>query len=102
MFGGAGVSAVKLPAIIAYNRRKDCAHQMLDSIEKLLEEPVVVHLGNHPQNNSTLQKRAKQIEEGGNPFIAPDSWRNFLTSHKARIKEIIAENEELLKQITDL
>lgn len=102
MFGGAGVSAVKLPAIIAYNRRKDCAYQMLDSIEKLLEEPVVVHLGNHPQNNSTLQKRAKQIEEGGNPFIAPDSWRNFLTSHKARVEEIIADNEELLKQITDL
>ena len=87
------------PSIVTYNRRKDCAHQMLSSIEKLLEEPVVVHLGNHPANNATLKKRNQQLKEGGNPFIAPDSWREFLTAQKANVEKIIAENEEIMKQI---
>lgn len=102
MFGGAGLSAIMAPAIVALNRRRDCAHQMLSSVEKLLEEPVVVHLGNHPQNNATLEKRNRQLKEGGNPFIAPDSWRKFLTAQKTKVERIIADNEEIKKQLGDL
>lgn len=102
MFGGAGLSAIMAPAIVADNRRKDCAHQMLSSIEKLLAEPVIVHLGNHPGNNATLEKRNRQLKEGGNPFIAPDSWQNFLLAQKTKVEEIIANNEEIMQQIGDI
>jgi hypothetical protein len=36
---------------------------MLSSIDKIWNEPVVVHIGNHPYNNHTLEKRAKQLAE---------------------------------------
>lgn len=101
MFGGAGINAIKLPYIAYNDRNEDCIQQMLCSIEKLLNEPVVVHLGNHPGNNHTLEKRAKQLEEGGNPFIAPDSWHTFLTELREKVEKIIIHNENLEKEISE-
>ena len=101
-YGGAGINAITLPYIVRNERSEDCAHQMLASIDKVWDEPVVVHIGNHPYNSQTLEKRAKQLEEGGNPFIAPESWHNFLSDMKIKIEKIIAENEEMEKQISNL
>ena len=93
MLGGAGVNALTLPYIYHNEREEDPAHQMLRSIEKIWDEPVAIHLGNHPGNNKTLQKRERQLKEGGNPFIAPESWHNFLEELKARVEKIIIDNE---------
>ena len=99
LFGGAGLGAVSLP-YMAYNEDGDDTPQkMLSSIEKLSKEPVMVHLGNHAYNSHTVQKREKQIVEGGNPFIGADSWKTFLSELKEKVTEIIAKNEELDKQL---
>ena len=99
-YGGAGINAITLPYIFRNGRCADCPQQMLSSIDKVWDEPVVVHLGNHPYNNHTLEKREKQIAEGGNPFIAPDSWHNFLNELKTKINTIIKDNEEMEKEIS--
>ena len=97
MYGGAGINAITLPYIHHNKAPLDSAHQMLRSIERIYNEPVSVHLGNHPYNNHTLEKRQQQIEEGGNPFIAPDSWRNFLDAQREKTLKIIKDNEEIEK-----
>ena len=97
MFGGAGTNAVKLPYIFVNKLSEDMPYQMLDSVEKLRKEPVMVHLGNHPGNNHTLEKY-EQLKEGGNPFIDADSWGNFLSNLKVTIEKIIENNNELKKQ----
>lgn len=79
LFGGAGTNAMTRPYTAHNAEPLNATDMMLDSIDRIWNEPVVVHLGNHPYNNRTMQKRAKQVEEGGNPFIAPDSWHSFLT-----------------------
>ena len=99
MFGGAGVNAITLPYITYNEAPEDAPLQMLRSIDKLLCEKVVIHLGNHPGNNRTLEKREQQLKEGGNPFIDPDGWREFLIGLKAKINAIIAQNEALEKQM---
>ena len=101
-YGGAGISAVTLPYVFYNERSEDSAQQMLASIEKIWDEPVVVHIGNHPYNSYTFEKRTKQIEEGGNPFIDPDSWHTFLSELKTNIEKKIAENEEMKKEISEL
>ena len=93
MYGGAGINAISLPYIHRNQRSADCPKEMLASIDLVYNEPVVVHIGNHPYNSLTLEKRAKQLAEGGNPFIAPDSWHNFLDGLRAKIKGVIAEKE---------
>ena len=101
MYGGAGVNAITLPYIHHNGAPIDSAEKMLASIERVYNEPVTVHLGNHPYNSKTLEKREKQLKEGGNPFIAPESWREFLDSLKEKIKKVIRDNEELEKYIAE-
>ena len=102
MLGGAGVNALTLPYICYNKRKEDPARQMLRSIEKIWDEPVVVHLGNHPANNNTLEKREKQLKEGGNPFIDSESWHTFLDDLKTKTKKIMADNETLEKEISEM
>lgn len=100
MYGGAGVNAITLPYIHYNENPEDSAQQMLASIDSVYNEPVVVHIGNHPYNNHTLEKREKQLLEGGNPFIAPDSWHEFLDDLKVKVKETIKKNEDLEKKLS--
>jgi metallo-beta-lactamase class B len=99
LFGGAGVNALTLPYICYNEDPEDCPQQMLNSIEKIWNEPVVVHLGNHPYNSCTFEKYEKQLKEGGNPFIAPDSWHKFLGELKEKVEKIIEDNEKLEKEV---
>ena len=101
LFGGAGVNAISLPYVFHNESPADSAEQMLASIDKIWDEPVVVHLGNHPYNNRTLEKREQQLREGGNPFIAPDSWHTFLGDMKEKIKKIMADNAALEKEMQE-
>lgn len=102
MYGGAGVNAVSLPYIATLKKAPDSPYIMLDSIDKIWDEPVTVHLGNHPYNNKTFEKREEQIKNGGNPFIAPDSWHEFLTNLKQKIRNVIKSNEELEREMEEL
>ena len=102
MFGGAGVNAVTLPYIVHNGRKEDCAQQMLSSIKNIWDRPVVVHIGNHPKNNNTMEKRDQQLKKGGNPFVAPDSWHTFLGELITKIENIIAENKKMEKEISEL
>lgn len=96
LFGGAGLTALTVEYMKSISLPLDMPQRMLDSLDRMEREPVVIHLGNHPANNDTLQKRERQLREGGNPFIAPDSWRNFLRTVRAQTLEIMAENEKEL------
>ncbi len=100
MYGGAGINAITLPYIHYNEAPEDSAQQMLANIDLIYNEPVVVHIGNHPHNNHTLEKRAKQLLEGGNPFIAPDSWHEFLDDLKVKVQKTISNNEELEKKLS--
>lgn len=97
LFGGAGVSAMKLPSMLHYELPLDMPQRMLASLELIKDEPVAIHLGNHPHNNNTLKRRERQLKEGGNPFIKTTSWQSFLTTIQQKTQKIIEENAELAK-----
>lgn len=99
LFGGAGVNALTLKYIYKKDLPKDSPEQMLRSIEMIRGIPVDIHLGNHPGNNKTLEKRQAQIENGGNPFIDENSWGDFLNSLEKRVRAIIEENNKLEEEL---
>ena len=74
---------------------------MLRSIERIWDEPVDIHLGNHPGNNRTLDKRAQQLRDGGNPFIDPTSWRTFLQKLRTDTETVIEQNAALERELTE-
>ena len=94
LFGGAGTGAITLDYMMALGLPLDMPQRMLASLDRLEQEPVTIHLGNHPENNQTLQKRARQLKEGGNPFVGADSWTQFLEGMRTSTLKIIADNEK--------
>jgi metallo-beta-lactamase class B len=97
LFGGAGTGAMTIEYMMSVGLPLDMPQRMLASLDRLEREPVTIHLGNHPGNNQTLEKRERQLKEGGNPFVGTDSWKDFLTGMRDITVKIIAENEEKLK-----
>ena len=97
-FGGAGVAALKLPYALHYELPLDMAQRMVASLDRIKDLPVAVHLGNHPYNNHTLEKRARQLEAGGNPFVDTATWPEFVADIRQKSVNIIAENAELARQ----
>ena len=98
LFGGAGTNALALPYILKNGYTEDLPLKMLESIELLRKEKVDIHLGNHPGNNRTLEKREKQLKDGGNPFIDESSWIEFLDSLESKVRTTILDNSKLDKE----
>ena len=98
LLGGVGHDQVRLPYLLCVGLPLDMPQRMLASLDRMEKETVEIHLGNHPANNHTLEKREQQLREGGNPFIDPESWLNFLRETRAKFEQVIVENEELAKQ----
>lgn len=97
-FGGAGINALKLPFMLHYELPLDMPQRMVDSMDRIKDEPVAVHLGNHPYNSHTLEKRARQLKEGGNPFVDTASWPEFVADIRKKSLKIIEDNKELARQ----
>ena len=97
-FGGAGINAIKLPYMLHYQLPLDMPHRMVASLDKIKDEPVAVHLGNHPYNSRTLEKRARQLAEGGNPFVDTTTWPALMEDIRKKSLKIIEDNKELAKQ----
>ena len=97
-YGGAGVAALKLPYALHHQLPLDMAQRMVASLDRVKDEPVAVHLGNHPYNNHTLEKRERQLKEGGNPFVDTSSWPEFVADIRQKSLKIMEENAELARQ----
>ena len=101
-FGGAGTAALSAEYMFHQNYPMDNPEKMLRSLDILAKEPVMIHLGNHPYNNHTFEKRAKQLREGGNPFVDAESWPQFLAELRERVGKYVAENVRLEAELQEL
>ena len=102
LFGGAGTNAISLKYIYKKDLSRDCDEQMLNTVRGLRDIPVDIHLGNHPANNKTLEKRELQLKDGGNPFIDKNSWPNYMETLTERILNIIEENKRLERELDSI
>jgi hypothetical protein len=62
------------------------------------DEPVAVHLGNHPYNSRTFEKRERQLQEGGNPFVDTTTWPKFVENTRKKALAIMEENAQLAQE----
>ena len=59
-----------------------------DSIRKVMSQKVEIFLGNHTENNRTLEKRRQmEADPSVNPFIDPAEWAAYLQN---KIEELHA------------
>ena len=90
-YGGVGFLSIYKDFLEQYHLPYTLQDEYLSSIEKVYEEEVDIVLGNHPSQNSTLEKRQLLLDkpEGPNPFIDPYEWKDFLDVIRKELKVFI-------------
>lgn len=91
-FGGAGKGSATRCTLEHFGMPISQQNDMLISLENMKKEHVDIHLGNHPANNHTLEKRRDQLAGNTKAFLNPDSWINFLTETERNFTQLILED----------
>ena len=66
----------------------------LSSLERFMDEPVDIFLGNHTENNHTIEKRQMQMENRiDQPFIDSQEWRKYLENRKEAFIDFCASGQ---------
>ncbi len=91
LFGGVGFLTLYKEYLSKYGQPMDLPLQLLHSIDRLKGERVDIVLGNHPQQNGTLEKREYQLSHPGeNPFVDRNEWMEFLEELRENTERFIS------------
>ena len=91
MFGGGGLNSMAIAYLDRYGLPHSLREDFLASIDKVMDERVEMHLGNHLGDNRHLDKLAA-LGGGENPFLDGSSWRPFLERRRAEAIEFFKTN----------
>ena len=88
------MDSVPMPSLAHYGLSTKCRQQFLDSVDRLIDEPVEVLVGNHLGNNDALNKvrRRQENPDGPNPFVDPSEWKRFLTARAELVRKLMIED----------
>lgn len=91
-FGGAGFITLYQEYLLTHGLPVETQQVFLHTLDRLMEERVDIVLGNHPDPNHILEKRALQLEQPGtNPFLDPEDWGNYLGWVKAEFLQFLED-----------
>ena len=93
LFGGVGLGSVRRSVLEHRHQPLSLQQDMLNSLEKVRGEKVEIHLGNHPANNHTLERRARQLAGDPEAWIDPAAWDRFLDETRDKFVKMFAEEE---------
>ena len=91
MHGGVGVNTLYGSYMKKNGLPLSLREQFLAGIERLKGEKVELFLGNHVNNNATVQKLERVRNGERLAFVCPDEWIPFLEERANVLKKIIAE-----------
>ena len=91
--GGDGLGSVRRSVLEHRHQPLSLQQDMLNSLEKVRDEKVEIHLGNHPANNHTLERRARQLAGDPEAWIDPAAWDRFLDETRDKFVKMFAEEE---------
>lgn len=87
-FGGAGLLTVYKDYCRKFDLPLNKSQMLAETLRKLKGYHVDIMLGNHPPQNRTLEKRENMLEpSGGNDFLDPDAWLQFLEAQEERLRD---------------
>lgn len=95
-FGGAGINTMEKCFLEKYSLPFTCREEFRNSLKRMAEIKVDIHLGNHPFNSKTKEK-IKEWEDDPtifNPFIDEKEWPNFLKYCESTLDDLIAKEKE--------
>lgn len=94
-YGGFGFNTLQRDYLTEIGDTGLCTRQVyLESLARVRNQKVDIMLGNHCNNNDTLGRRQRQIEnpDGPNPFIDPEQWGRYLDQKRDELIEFMKKN----------
>ena len=94
MHGGVGVNSMRTAFLRKFDLSTDCRQQFLDAVDKLMDEPVEIVVGNHLGNYDALDKvrRREESPDAPNPFVDPAEWKRLLTAKAELVRKLMIED----------
>ena len=91
-YGGFGFNTLTVRELDEFG---DTEHTMWktyeESILHVIDQKTDIFLGNHADNNHTLEKREKYLADPSvNPFIDPDEWKTYLSGKIDELHAFVA------------
>ena len=84
MHGGPGPNTLTDEYLKRHKLPKSRRTDYMSSLRRLQKQHVDIHIGSHPRQSETLEKR-ERMREGHNPFIDEASWPRFLSRLEANV-----------------
>ena len=81
MFGGAGYGSMNTEYLDSRGLPRSLQEDYVRSINRIIDEPVDVHIGNHPNNSNQISKAERKTDEY-NPFVEEKTWVPFLVRQR--------------------
>lgn len=91
MFGGGGLNSMGKAYMDKYGLPYSLREQFIASIDRIFDEHIDVHVGNHLGDNAHYHKLEK-IGGEVNPFVDGSTWKAFLSSRRAQALETFAKD----------
>lgn len=85
MFGGAGTEAMSDAHLQRDSLPVTLREDYVRSVDRIINEPVTLHIGNHPGNNKHSEKAENFRFGGRNPFICDNTWQSFLMKVRGEV-----------------
>ena len=99
-FGGTGFNTLSHQYCKEHNVPEDIREEFIRSLDKVRNEKVDVHIGNHAYQSFTFEKQAlkKQGSTSENPFIDPKEWPWFVDKTKEAYLIYMEEDDKTWKE----
>lgn len=82
IYGGSGFGTVRTEFLNRAKLPLSLQDEFVQSIDKVINLPIDLTLGNHPCHNDTFDKFKRICEGETDAFINPGEWKGFLTELK--------------------
>ena len=93
MHGGIGMNSMQSAFLRRYGLSFECRQQFKDALRKLSCEKVDFVLGNHPEQNGTVEKMRKILDGEAN-ILDGNEWQAFLEKVEKHIDHLIETDPE--------
>jgi len=91
LHGGSGMNTLSRGYLSGHNLPFSLRDEFVDANQRLAEEKVDIHLGNHSWQNQTATRMARLAEGETDAFVDPAAWRPFCYSCIASLEKLIAK-----------
>ena len=89
MIGGAGFNSLQPEFLDRNGLPLTLQTEFLCSLNRLDQEHVDVHLGNHIHCNNMIEKLYRRESDGVNYFVDPDCWHTFIRQTRAAFEALV-------------